>query len=235
MNAALAGAPIGSEALGEALDTYVELAGNVLGLLPDADAADDRKGDLEPVMQVVLDVRCLLRERKLFDLTDVLRDRLAAVGIDVKDTKDGPIWQRRGYRDTRRCGPRIRLMRTVPVLVAALLLVGESTAQMTSSDIPCSAPLGLTERATRPSIVARRKALGGDLPTVVVCAPRRTSIRCRARARAVVVGGLGKVGDRWRRDRRETSDGVGGSRRDGPNRRRRVVEVRRGSRAPARA
>ena len=97
MNAALAGAPVSKEACGAALDTYVALAGGVLGLLPvEGDSEDGRKGDLEPVMQVVLDVRRLLRERKLFDLTDVLRDRLASVGIDVKDTKDGPVWQRRG-------------------------------------------------------------------------------------------------------------------------------------------
>lgn len=79
-------------------------------------------------------------------------------------------------------------MRTVPVLVAALLLVGESTAQMTSSDIP--APRRWVDGCTtRPSIVARRKALG-DLPTVVVALPG--DVDPLLRPRLLVVGGLGK-------------------------------------------
>jgi cysteinyl-tRNA synthetase len=45
-------------------------------------------------MQVVLDVRRILRDRKLFDVGDVLRARLAAAGIEVKDTKDGATWRK---------------------------------------------------------------------------------------------------------------------------------------------
>lgn len=95
-NSSMTGAPLSKAAVEEALALYTKLAGGVLGLLPaDDQDTNDRKGDLEPVMQVVLDVRRLLRERKLFDLTDILRDRLGAAGIEVKDTKDGPIWTRR--------------------------------------------------------------------------------------------------------------------------------------------
>ncbi len=58
--------------------------GDVLGVLPDGtDAKKATAGNRGPVMQVVHDIRRLLRERKLFDLTDVLRDELARTGIGL--------------------------------------------------------------------------------------------------------------------------------------------------------
>lgn len=47
---------------------------------------------LAPLMQVVLDVRSVVRSDKRFDLSDLIRDRTAALGIDVRDTPDGPTW-----------------------------------------------------------------------------------------------------------------------------------------------
>jgi cysteinyl-tRNA synthetase len=76
-------------------DLLEELAGNVLGILPDPDGArGGGAADLDNVMHVILDVRRVLRERKLFDVGDVLRSRLAAAGIEVKDTKDGATWRK---------------------------------------------------------------------------------------------------------------------------------------------
>jgi cysteinyl-tRNA synthetase len=72
-----------------------ELAGNVLGILPEGDPSGGSAKDVEAVMQVVLDVRRLLRDRKLFDVGDALRDKLAAAGIEVKDTKDGATWRKK--------------------------------------------------------------------------------------------------------------------------------------------
>jgi cysteinyl-tRNA synthetase len=76
-------------------DLLGELAGNVLGLLPEGGAGGGSAKDVDSVMQVVLDVRRMLRDRKLFDLGDALRDRLAAAGIEVKDTKDGATWRKK--------------------------------------------------------------------------------------------------------------------------------------------
>ncbi len=97
VNGLLSAAPaVGKPAWAAAHEALKSTAGDVLGILPDmTDAKKATAGDLGPVMQVVLDIRRVLRERKLFDLTDVLRDKLAQAGIEVKDTKDGPTWVKR--------------------------------------------------------------------------------------------------------------------------------------------
>lgn len=47
---------------------------------------------LGPLMNVVLAVRATVRADKRFDLSDMIRDNLAAVGFEVRDTPDGVIW-----------------------------------------------------------------------------------------------------------------------------------------------
>jgi len=39
--------------------------------------------------------RQLLREAKQWSASDRVRDDLAALGIEVRDTPDGPVWERR--------------------------------------------------------------------------------------------------------------------------------------------
>jgi cysteinyl-tRNA synthetase len=77
-----------------AAGTLRTLAGDVLGILPEAEDAAGGAADLANVMQVVIDVRRLLRDRRLFDVGDELRNRLGAIGIEVKDTKDGTVWRK---------------------------------------------------------------------------------------------------------------------------------------------
>ena len=55
----------------------------------------DPREALAPVMDVVLDLRARVRADKRFDLSDVLRDRLAEIAIEVRDTPDGPTWNLR--------------------------------------------------------------------------------------------------------------------------------------------
>ena len=52
----------------------------------------DPRTAIEPVMQVVLEVRRRVREEKRYDLSDLLRDRLAEVGLEIRDTPAGPEW-----------------------------------------------------------------------------------------------------------------------------------------------
>ncbi|MEN9804028.1 MAG: hypothetical protein RIS41_875 [Actinomycetota bacterium] len=52
----------------------------------------DPRAAIEPVMQVVLEVRRRVREEKRYDLSDLLRDRLAEVGLEIRDTPSGPEW-----------------------------------------------------------------------------------------------------------------------------------------------
>ena len=43
-------------------------------------------------MDLLLDVRSEMKTRKAYDLSDLIRDRLSSLGIEVKDTKDGAKW-----------------------------------------------------------------------------------------------------------------------------------------------
>ena len=52
----------------------------------------DPRTAIDPVMNVVLEIRRTVRDEKRYDLSDVLRDRLAEVGIEIRDTPTGPEW-----------------------------------------------------------------------------------------------------------------------------------------------
>jgi len=67
-------------------------------LLQEAAAAAERAGptddELGPLMEVFIELRSALRERGEWALADGLRDRLLAVGIELRDTPEGTIWVR---------------------------------------------------------------------------------------------------------------------------------------------
>jgi cysteinyl-tRNA synthetase len=52
----------------------------------------DPRVALEPVMSVLIELRSAVRADKRYDLSDLIRDRLTAIGIEVRDTPDGPVW-----------------------------------------------------------------------------------------------------------------------------------------------
>ena len=62
-----------------------------------ADAAQhglqDKRSVLEPLVNVALEVRRVARENKDYAMSDLVRDSLAAVGIEVRDTPDGMVWE----------------------------------------------------------------------------------------------------------------------------------------------
>ena len=82
----------------------VQLAGpvlamtTVLGLNPQAWTAGS--ADLAPTVgklaDLLLDQRTAARERRDFAASDTIRDELAAAGIVVEDTADGPRWTLKG-------------------------------------------------------------------------------------------------------------------------------------------
>lgn len=47
---------------------------------------------LEPIMNVLLELRSAVRTDKRYDLSDLIRDRLAAVNVEVRDTPQGVEW-----------------------------------------------------------------------------------------------------------------------------------------------
>jgi cysteinyl-tRNA synthetase len=70
---------------------FLEEVDQVLGVLP---PPPETEGDLDAVMQVIIEIRKELRKRKMFDLADQIRDKLAAHGIKLEDTAEGAKWKR---------------------------------------------------------------------------------------------------------------------------------------------
>lgn len=75
-----------------------EFAGRALGLLPSREAMlaqpeeDPRRAELAPQIEQLLARRAIAREAKDWDSADAIRDELAALGVTVIDTADGPEW-----------------------------------------------------------------------------------------------------------------------------------------------
>ena len=53
----------------------------------------DPAGVLAPVVEAALALRRVVRAEKRYDLSDLLRDELSAVGVSVRDTPDGVVWE----------------------------------------------------------------------------------------------------------------------------------------------
>ncbi|WP_275740741.1 cysteine--tRNA ligase [Halorhabdus sp. SVX81] len=80
--------------LRRAIDVYDEFAVGVLGL-PLGDGGDDT-GDVrlaEDLVELVLDVRAQERDAGNYERADELRDELAALGVEVQDSDDGPTYR----------------------------------------------------------------------------------------------------------------------------------------------
>jgi cysteinyl-tRNA synthetase len=45
-----------------------------------------------PYMDIILALRTVVRADKRYDLSDLIRDRLAAIGVEVRDTPTGAEW-----------------------------------------------------------------------------------------------------------------------------------------------
>ena len=50
--------------------------------------------DAEALVQLFIDVRKELRKAKQWQLADVVRDRLAQLGVALEDTPQGTVWKR---------------------------------------------------------------------------------------------------------------------------------------------
>ncbi|HUF38750.1 MAG TPA: cysteine--tRNA ligase [Anaerolineales bacterium] len=63
----------------------------ILGLKLETTPADET---IDPFIDLLLEVRKALRAARLWELSDLVRDRLVSLGIVVEDSKDGSIWYR---------------------------------------------------------------------------------------------------------------------------------------------
>jgi hypothetical protein len=57
-----------------------------------AHTADD---EIAPLLEILIEIRAGLRERGEWALADGLRDRLLAIGFELRDTPEGTVWARR--------------------------------------------------------------------------------------------------------------------------------------------
>ena len=74
----------------ESIISLMEDFDRVLGILP-----EDKKDDsMDSVMQILIDVRSELRKKKVYDLADMIRNRLTEAGIQLEDSADGVKWKK---------------------------------------------------------------------------------------------------------------------------------------------
>jgi len=55
----------------------------------------DPRSVVGPYMDVLLALRATVRAEKRYDLSDIIRDHLAAIGVEVRDTREGVQWELR--------------------------------------------------------------------------------------------------------------------------------------------
>lgn len=56
----------------------------------------DPRETVGPFVEAMLEVRRVVRAEKRYDLSDVIRDSFDTLGVEVRDTPDGPVWELRG-------------------------------------------------------------------------------------------------------------------------------------------
>ena len=72
-----------------------DFGGSVLGILPPDGAADEMDQKMTGgLLDLLIELRSEVRKQKLFSLSDIIRNRLAALGITIEDKKDGTSWRR---------------------------------------------------------------------------------------------------------------------------------------------
>ena len=70
------------------LKVYCDFTTEVLGLKPEGSEDD---GKLKGTLEILLELRKKARESRNYELSDHIRDQLKAIGIIVKDGKNGEM------------------------------------------------------------------------------------------------------------------------------------------------
>jgi len=75
-------------------ETYNELGGTVLGIIPETDAATGSNGQREHgLIELLVDMRAEARAQKDYATSDRIRDQLAELGVVLEDGPKGTIWR----------------------------------------------------------------------------------------------------------------------------------------------
>ena len=81
---------VSPDAITQAQNALREFA-TVLGLKLVGAGAQEMEAD--PFVDLLVEIRRKLRGEKLWDLSDDIRDRLAALGVTLEDSKEGTTWR----------------------------------------------------------------------------------------------------------------------------------------------
>jgi cysteinyl-tRNA synthetase len=74
-------------------DIYMELGGDILGIIPE-DVSQDVDSELvESLMEIILDIRERYRADENWEQADSLRARLNELGVVIDDRPQGPVWR----------------------------------------------------------------------------------------------------------------------------------------------
>lgn len=80
--------------LERAMDVFQDYGIDILGIIREKEIQGESL--VEPLLDLILEVRQELRAKKDFALADKLRDRLGELGIEVEDTPHGARWKLEG-------------------------------------------------------------------------------------------------------------------------------------------
>ena len=82
------------EGLKTVLDFFKEMNEIFDVIVPDANQEEQNDGLAEELLNIMLKLRTNARKNKDWATADYIRDELKAVGIEIKDTPDGPVWEK---------------------------------------------------------------------------------------------------------------------------------------------
>lgn len=71
---------------------FNEVVFDILGLKSGTNESSSSDELVDGLMNTIIDTRKELKSRKEFELTDQIRDNLAKINIQIKDTREGTIW-----------------------------------------------------------------------------------------------------------------------------------------------
>jgi cysteinyl-tRNA synthetase len=90
------GAAVSLDVLNAIHETYTELGGTILGIIPADDAAASNGGSAAreaALIELLIQMRAKARAAKQWAESDRIRDELAGIGVTLEDRADGTLWR----------------------------------------------------------------------------------------------------------------------------------------------
>ncbi|EEI92690.1 hypothetical protein HMPREF0765_1782 [Sphingobacterium spiritivorum ATCC 33300] len=84
-------ATINQKGLDELKAFMKDFVEDILGLNDDSNAGTD---NMDELMNVIINIRNSAKQNKDFATSDRIREELSSIGIQLKDSKDGTLWNK---------------------------------------------------------------------------------------------------------------------------------------------